>query len=217
VVGRDRDNHRTAAKPAPDLCFDEVADLTTAFADEARDDHVGFDASEHLAHQDRLADARSGDDCNALTNAHGEQGVDSTDTDIQRRGHSASTERVHALSGQWPGETAADWSAPVERLAVRVNHPSEQRVSALSSASVAVRFNPASGGHRCIGVERQDEAAILMKADHLATQKRVARVDPNGCPDWMGKAFGLEHRALMRNEPSDAARADTGKIHGTKR
>src|SRR3546814_14982482 len=85
MVGRYRDDDRFLAHRGGQLGLDEVADLAATLADQPDDDHVAFGAGDHLAHQYRLADARPGDDRDALALAAGQQAVDRAHRSEERR------------------------------------------------------------------------------------------------------------------------------------
>src|SRR3546814_9501265 len=94
MVGRYRDDDRFLAHRWGQLGLDEVADLAATLADQPDDDHVAFGVGDHLAHQYRLADARPGDDRDALALADGQQAVDRAHAHVERLRHAAAAPRI---------------------------------------------------------------------------------------------------------------------------
>ena len=94
MVGGDRDDNRFGTHSGRQFGFDKIADFARAFADQADDDDIAVEAGEHLPHQHRFADARSGDDRNALPFANGQQAVDRAHADVDRADDTAAVKRI---------------------------------------------------------------------------------------------------------------------------
>ncbi len=113
----------------------------------------------------------AGRDALALTD--GQQAIDAANAHIKRARYAATLERVGALACKRPGKAPGDWSAPIERIAMRIHDPAEQARSADSKSAVAIRQNAASGHEWHVTIKWQDDAAVSPKANDFATNGRM--------------------------------------------
>ena len=73
IVGRRRDHDGAPAAFGPEDAVDEFLHFAAALADQAHDDDVGAGVARHHAEQHALADARAGEQADALAASDGQQ------------------------------------------------------------------------------------------------------------------------------------------------
>src|SRR3546814_5564265 len=71
-----------------------------------------------------------------------------------------------------------DRRAAVERIALRVHDPAEQRLTHRDHARRAVRLDGRPGDERLVGIERKDEAAVPAKRseEHTSELQSLMRI-----------------------------------------
>ena len=83
IAGRD-DDHRAREPFGAERVLDEVANLATAFAEQRDDVDVRLRLSRDHAEQRALADARAGEDADALAFAEREESIDRAHAGLER-------------------------------------------------------------------------------------------------------------------------------------
>ena len=130
MVGRHRDDDRALARIAGELGVEEVGDFAAALADQADDDHVGFAPRGDHAHQHRFADARAGDDGDALAQAAVSSALIAR-TPMSNGSVTRARSSGTALAGQRPVRAPRIGPSPSIGLPSAIDHAAEQGLADL--------------------------------------------------------------------------------------
>ena len=156
VAGRAHDDGARAPLGA-ERVLEELDHLATTLADERDDDDVGLGLARDLPHQRRLADARAGEQADALPLADGEQPVEDAHAERQRAGDAPAGEGIGRGAIDRPRLGAGDRAAAVDRAAEAVEHAPEQAFGDARSRTAGRWASPASRG-RCRSSRRAASA-----------------------------------------------------------
>ncbi len=190
-----------------ELGFKEVADFAATFPNQAHDDDVGFGPGDHLAHQDRLADARARNDGDALASSGGEQRVDRAHAKVERLGDTATVQDVAFDAVERPAAARDDRSLAVERLAHGIDDPADQPFADLHHIRLAVRLDARAIFQRHIIVEWHEQRLVAAKADDFGPADRPVRCDhPRARADRLAEACDLQHARVVAYQTADMAR-----------
>jgi hypothetical protein len=215
---RGRDHDRGALAGAFKIVFEKLVDFAAALADQRDDDAVGDDVARERAEQRTLADARAGEQTDALAAAEGHEPVDRADAGLDDFADAPARERRRWLGVQRRALGAHERSTTIERLAERVEDASEHGVAARHGRRGGERRHARAGGDRVEPAERHQERRVALEADDLGVD-RAARGHAE--PARLSQAcFGqrrVHDGAVQLDHPSLARNADQRRqvVHGS--
>ena len=180
VAGRAHDDRARAARRAQRL-LEEVDHLAAALADQRDDVHVRLGLARDLSHQRRLADARAGEDADALALADGQQAVEDAHAQRQRLADARARQRIGRGAIDGPFARLGDRAGAVDGLAEPVEHAPEQMVRHADRERTARRRHQRIGADARRLAQRHQHDLVAAEADHLGASGggRIA-----GRPRW---------------------------------
>ena len=165
----DRARHALGAEVA----LDELPHLAATLADEA--DHVDLvrrRAGDH-AQQGRLADARTGEDAEALADAAGHERVERPDAERHALGDAGTLERVGRRASARPRAVRGGPEA-VDRPAEPVQRAAEQVVGDVDAQRMAGGGHPRARADARRLAQRHQQRAAVAEADDLGRDLAAA-------------------------------------------
>jgi len=199
LVRRGHHRHRTGETFRAKRILKELVDLLAPLADQPDHDHIDRDVARQHREQARLADARTGEDAEALTTTEWQQRVDALDAGLDSRAEASTRERSRRPPPQGIGLLAGQQSAAarlVQRTAKSVDHTTEPTCA-------GSRIGARDQAHRCAArdpvrlVVQEEQGRAGMEADDFPGQIASARTRDRA-------------RAADRREPSKAGGFDQG-------
>ena len=121
----DSDSLTARPRSLAQVLTQKITDLTSAFADQAHDHHVGFRALRDLPEQRALADASRGEQPNALALPYSDEGIERAHAERQHALDGPSLQRRRCRSHDWH-ELALQRRSVIHGLTQPIEHPSEQ-------------------------------------------------------------------------------------------
>ena len=197
---------------APERALEELAHLAAALADERDDDDVGLGAARDRAEQRALADARAGEEADALPLAEREQAVEHAHAGRERRGDRAALERRRRIAVDRRRARPSIGGPAVDRAPEAVDHAPEQRlarahlrsgppVASTSSSGPTPARAPSGIAIGLAAVEADDLArerlAAALHAHDVADAhagQREAQAQPRHAEDAPGRAHASAAR-----------------------
>jgi hypothetical protein len=174
-VGRAGDHHALLQTFLAERFGDELADLAAAFADQRDHVHLAGLAARDGAHQGRLADARTGEDADALALAERQHAVDRGDAGLDRLVDRGTRQRRRRIAGQ-RAQSALDRRPAVERPAERVDDAAEQTGPDRHRQRPMVVVHLVPRRHAVRVAERHHHCVVAVEPDHLGGQRQLAAV-----------------------------------------
>ncbi len=222
VRGGDDDDGAAQAL-GPQRLLDEFAHFAAAFADQAHDDGVAGRLARQHRQQHRLADARAGEDTQALAAAAGGEDVHGAHAEIKPF--------ADALAGVGRGRRGLQQVAfralrqravAVDGIAETVDDAAEPGGGRMDLGAFGRDADLGAGGDAFDGPERHHQGAILAKTDDPDRQRRLAAADDFAARAdlHVGKpALGLDQQAVDHGDAAenlqrlDAARDGKKILH----
>src|SRR5579885_2686377 len=173
MIRRRGDDDGTGAILGTQDALDEFLHLAAALADESDDDHIRARVASHHPKEDALADAATGEESDTLPATYGQQGVDGTDTDIERLADGMSGKRVDGPPGQARGRAARERAESIERLRGSIDDAPE-KLRPHADGSGALSGNHSRVGSETMRIARGHEIEpVAGKPDHLGGRQRA--------------------------------------------
>ena len=174
VRGGDHDHGAAQALFAQGL-LDELADLAAPLADQADDHDVAGGLLGQHGQQHRLADARTGEDAEALTPAGGGEDVHRAHAQVQPLAHPAARMGRRRRGAQGIGRRSLRQGAEaVDGLAEGVNDPAQPGGGGAHAGGGVDDADVGAGGHALDRTEGHQQGLGVAKADDLGGQGGLA-------------------------------------------
>ncbi len=212
-VGRGGHHHRAAAAFLAKNIVDEVFHFPAPLADQAHHDYVGAGVAGHHAQQHRFAHAGAGEQTHTLAPADAEQGIDGADADVDLGVDGRARQRVHGRRGQGAVGHVVQRRAAVQRAAVAVHHPAQQRVAEWETAragvvAVAQRENPGARYQAADLRQRHQKQLVPGEPHHFrfgevrSVAARRRDLDAASAAQRRAQAHRLQHQAGGAHHPA---------------
>ncbi len=203
LVGR-RDDDDRARQGVAEVALDELEQLAAALADQADHVHRRRGRARDRAQERRLADARAGEDAQALAAPAGDERVEGAHAELEPLADPRPVHRRRRHAGDRARLPAADLRPAVDRAAEAVQHASEQGVADRHAERPARRLDDRAGGDPAHVAERHQQRAPVAEADDLGGHRGAvaAAGDRDQLADLGPQAGGLDHEA---DQVDDAA------------
>ena len=168
-------HHRPGQARLPQIVFQELPHLASAFSDQGNDRDVAVGVTRQHREQGGLADARACEQAEALSGAAGREAVEHAHAQIEARPETGAAGGIGGCRAHRPRPAAArQRTLAVERTSERVDHPAEPPVGDGQAA--------APGGIAAADIELGDAARaqpVERSVDHRAGPA-VAETDDFG-------------------------------------
>ena len=165
-------------------------------------------AGDH-AEQRALADARAGEDADALAAADRQHAVDGAHARLQRLVDQLALERVRRLGSERHALLRFELALAVDRVAEPVQHAAEQARADVDAERAAERLHAAARVQPVHLAERHQQHAALVEADDLGEARSF--VDQAGDAAELAEpdveAGRLDHQADDAGDPAEVAEA----------
>jgi hypothetical protein len=199
---------------SPKGLLDELADLAAPFADQADHDGVAGGFLGQHRQQHRLADARAGEDAQALAAAGGGEDVHRPHAQVEALADPAAGVGGRGRGLQGVGDVALRQRAQaVDGLAEGVDDAAQPGLGRTHHGALGHDLDLGAGSHALDGAERHQQGAGFAEADHLGRQGRKVQaldLDPRADGQTGQPAARLDQEAVHGGDATeDGQRIDT--------